>query len=479
MVRQNERLHWRLSLRRAVAFSLGLILLLISLPTAKAAGAAGASLSVSPISGTYEVGGTLDVSFLVDTGGQSINAVQADIVFPADKLQVVNPVASTSFISIWVTAPTFSNTDGTIHFQGGLPNPGIKTSGGVVSTVTFRVKSAGTAIIKFSPTSQVLKNDGQGTNILTSTSAGQFTLKTPPPAGPIVSSPTNPDSNQWYSNPEVQLSWEPVDAAVGYSYTFDQNTKATPDQTIDTTKTEINIKATGDGVWYFHIRALTASWGGTTTYPIQIDATPPAAFTPKLDQTSIAAQESATLRFLTSDGASGIDHYEVRQLVLGAAAGASTLFIESTSPYLVNPLPAGNYQFQVRAIDRAGNSTDGSVKLTVTKSALPFFARVPLLNNPIIANSAIIGLAILLFALALMMILRRFRVRATFQHDLEALEKDAKRKAAQLQRELDQLQLAQTSVQQNITTLTPPPAPQPTVPAPPPTLPEPPPAPSL
>ena len=75
---------------------LSLTVLFLALPASVRA--EGASLKMSPAAGTYEVGGLVDVSFIVDTGGQAINAVQADILFPADKMQVVNPVASTSFI---------------------------------------------------------------------------------------------------------------------------------------------------------------------------------------------------------------------------------------------------------------------------------------------------------------------------------------------------------------------------------------------
>lgn len=441
--------------------------------------ASGASLKISPISGTYQVGGTVDVSFLVDTGGDSINAVQADILFPADKLQVVNPVASTSFISIWVTAPTYSNTDGTIHFQGGLPTPGIKTSGGVISTVTFRIKSPGSATIRFAPTSQVLRNDGQGTNILTSSGSAAFTLENPPPAGPVVSSPTHPDNNQWYNNPQVQFTWEAVDKALGYSYTFDQSSKSNPPEKVATQGTSTAVTAASDGIWYFHIRALTDSWGGTTTYAVKIDTTPPAAFSPKLDSTLITVEDTTTLRFLTTDSASGIDHYEVRQVTLGQASSGSTLFVEAVSPYIINPLPNGKYQYQVRAFDVAGNSTDGTVDLTVTAAGLPFFARVPLLRNPAIANGVLIGLAVLLLIAITAIILRRVRLRSTFQHDLNALEKDARRKAAQLQRELDQLREAQSNMQQDLSAAAGPPSDGMTIPPPPPQDPPPPPAPSL
>lgn len=426
---------------------------------------------MTPISGSYEVGALVDVSFVLDTGGQAVNAVQADVTFPADKLQVVNPAASTSFISIWVTAPTYSNTDGTIHFQGGLPSPGITTSAGVISTVTFRVKAAGEAVIRYAPTSQVLKNDGQGTNILAASASADLTLKTPPPAGPVVSSPTHPDSTTWYNNPIVQFTWVPIDNAVGYGTSFDQSAVATPPDTVSTTKTAASVTATGDGVWYFHIRAKTDIWGGITNSPVQIDTTPPASFTPKLDQTTVTVNDIATLRFLTTDAASGIDHYEVKQIAVNAPSSqGNTLFVETSSPYTVAKLPAGKYQFIVRAFDRAGNVTDASATLTVVASGLPFYARVPLLSNPAVANGALIGLGVLVLGTSGALILRRFRLRSAFRHDLTALEHDAEKKSSVLQKELDELREAQRLVQRDVGPPPPtwPPNPSPTPPGSPP-----------
>jgi hypothetical protein len=431
--------------------------LFVVAPTAQAAD--GASLKMTPSTGSYEVGGLVDVSFIVDTGGQSINAVEANILFPADKLQVVNPVASTSFISLWVTAPTYSNTDGTISFQGGLPSPGIKTSGGVISTVTFRVKSAGKATIRFAASSRVLLNDGAGTNILTSSGTADFTLKIPPPAGPIVSSPTHPDTNVWFNNPQVQYQWEAVENAVGYSYIFDQSSKTVPDETIDTSATSATVKATGDGIWYFHIRALTSSWGGVTTLPVQIDTSAPASFQPKFDQQTITVEEVPTLRFVTSDAASGIDHYEVKQVSVSGTSSQSGLFIETISPYISPKLGAGSFEFIVRAIDRAGNSVDASAKLTVVAAGIPFFTRVPLLRNPVVANGALISLGVLALILVTVLIFRHFRLRSNFEHDLAALEKDAKKKSTELERELSELRRAQQLVTQNIPTFPVPPPP--------------------
>lgn len=426
-----------------------IVVVLLGLPGTTRA--AGASLKISPATGSYEVGGLIDVSFIVDTGDQAINAVQADILFPADKLQVVNPVASTSFISLWVTAPTYSNTDGTIHFQGGLPTPGIKTSGGVISTVSFRVKAAGKATLRYASTSRVLLNDGAGTNILTSSGSAEYTLKIPPPAGPIVSSPTHPESNSWFNNPQVQYQWDVVDGAVGYSYIFDQSSKTVPDDVIDTSATAAGVKATSDGVWYFHIRAKNETWGGVTSVPVQIDTTPPAAFVPKFDKPTATIEDVPTLRFVTSDAASGIDHYEVKQIISdNTAAQINSLFIEVASPYSLNKLPAGKYDYIVRAFDRSGNNTEATAKLNVVAKGLPFYASVPFLSNPAIANIALIALAILAIILLISLILRRFRIRSTFHHDLAMLERDAKKKTQALESELAELRRAQEIVNSNL-----------------------------
>ncbi len=441
----------------------GLFLILVPGATAQATGA---SLSVSPNSGVFEVGSLVDVSFLVDTGGQAVNAVNAEVQFPADKLQVVNPAASTSFITIWVTAPTYSNSDGTMQFQGGLPNPGIKTSAGVISTVTFRVTAAGKAVIKFAPSSQVLRNDGEGTNILSATGSAELSLKIPPPAGPIVTSTSHPDSNQWSNNPNVQLTWEAPEDAVGYSYSFDQNPKSVPDETIETTKTNADVKAATDGVWYFHLRAKNESWGGTTTYAVRIDTTPPAAFTPTLDPNLITVEQTALLRFLTTDAASGIDHYEVKQIDVSGTGQGDTLFIESISPYTIQRLSDGSYQFVVRAFDRAGNVTEGTTTLTVVAAGLPFFARVPFLRNPAVANIALVVLASLVLLFIGWLIIRRARLRSTFRHDLSKLEHDAQKKAADLQQEMQEIQEAENMFHQQVPPLAPPPPPS--VPPPPP-----------
>lgn len=148
----------------------------------------------------------------------------------------------------------------------------------------------------------------------------------------------------------------------------------------------------------------------------------------------------------------------------GEGAG-NTLFVEVTSPYVIPKQAAGEYQQIVRALDRAGNSTEGTVDFQVVAGGVPFYARVPLLKNPAVANTVIVLLSILAVGSIAWFIIRRFRIRATFQHDLLSLERDARKKTRSLERELQELHQAEEFFHQELSssppTNRPPPAPPP------------------
>lgn len=410
--------------------------------------AEGASLLFSPASGSFTVGGTFNVSIMVNTGGKSINAAKVDIKFPANKMQVVNPSAGTSFISIWVNQPAFSNTAGTISFQGGLPNPGIKTDAGIISTITFRATAPGAAKMVFLDTSQILLNDGQGTDILNSRGDANFTLALAAPEGPLISSSTHPDQNAWYQNRSAQFEWDDVAGATGYSYVFDQNSRTTPPERADATLTRTaEVSADKDGRWYFHVRAKITSWGGTSHYPILIDGTAPAGFAPTIDPTSPEPGKRPELKFLTTDAMSGIEHYEMQLLALDDASLATPFFVEQTSPVRLQELTAGRYEVIVRAFDQAGNSTDGKLQFSVTApETRSIITRTPLLQNTFVTNVALISLGVLVFILILWLILRWRRRPVDVIHDIQRLERETMAKESELAKTIQAARALETSI---------------------------------
>lgn len=335
---------------------------------------AGASLYLNPSAGTFELGSTFTVSVFLNTGGQAINAVEANISFPTDKLQIVPSAPNdTSIVRIWIKPPTYSNIEGTVRLQGAIPNPGIQTSSGLLTTLTFRVREVGVAEIRFSDGSRAFLNDGKGTDILTDTSGGIYTLTPPPPQGPFVTSRTNPDQGRWYRSEIVQFEWTAPSDSEGYSYWLDNNFDGAPDDISEGTSTRIAYNNLSDGVHYFHIRALRQGvWGGVTTYGVKIDRTEPARFTPNILPSDITANRKPIIMFLTTDNLSGIDHYEIAVFPLeetDAENGKAPLFVEVLSPYVPN-LDLGSYQVSVRAYDKAGNYTQVQASLKIVDRML-------------------------------------------------------------------------------------------------------------
>lgn len=162
-----------------------------------------ATLGTNPSSGSYTVGKTISVRVIVNSSGQSINAVAGAVTFSNDTLTLTGISKSGSIITLWAQEPTYSNSSGTASFQGVTLN-GYNGSSGTVVTLTFKAKAEGDATVSLSnANSSVLLNDGQGTNVLTTTSGARFTIGkgattlppvvTPPPVvvvpPPVVTEP--------------------------------------------------------------------------------------------------------------------------------------------------------------------------------------------------------------------------------------------------------------------------------------------------
>src|SRR5450830_219893 len=151
-----SRLHVVVALVCALAFTLGSPLVRQG-AAVRAAG--GASLRLDPRTSACGVGQSFHVSVLVDTGGEVINAVEADLTFPSSMLEVTGVDATSgSFLPI-VVEKSFNNTSGRIRIVGGVPTPGFTGGAGRVATITFRARAAGSAKVTFEATSKLMRND--------------------------------------------------------------------------------------------------------------------------------------------------------------------------------------------------------------------------------------------------------------------------------------------------------------------------------
>jgi hypothetical protein len=332
-----------------------------------------AKFVIAPPAGTYKVGDTFDLTVLLNTEGQNVNALEMAFSFPPDKLQLVSPATTNSIIGVYTSAPKFNNTSGRVEIVGGIPN-GINVPAGIITKLTFRVRSVGQASIRFLDNSQVLLNDGQGTNVLRDTTGATYKLELPDSTGPIIISDTHPNQDQWYREKNVSLRWESPFGYEGFSYMMSDNPAEVPDEIIDGQDTKISYAGVSDGIHYFHLRELRdGKWSGTSHYSIKIDSTGPAAFPIEISPGSRTTTTKPYIQFSTTDALSGIDRYEIKLVPLtGGVTGQELLFTETNSPYVTQELAKGSYNVIVRAYDNAGNIQETTQKLVITQWAFSF-----------------------------------------------------------------------------------------------------------
>lgn len=337
-----------------------------------------ASFYVTPNSGTYSVGTTFDVSIYLDTEGQSVNAIQTKLLFPPDKLQLVSPQIGNSIIEVYTTPPRYDNAKGEVEVIGGIPN-GVNLKNGLVAKLTFRVRSLGNANLRFGGDLQALLNDGRGTNALNNTNGATFKLELPPAQGPLVLSSTHPDQEVWYRNANVSLRWDDgLPPAENYSYSISDSVTDVPDDVPEGSKTLVDYRSVGDGINYFHIKALRdGRWGGVTHYTLRIDTKSPAEFKVNISPSERTFVTKPMLQFATGDPLSGFDRFEIKIIPLKIegrpnAISENQLFTEVQSPFQTPELLYGTYDVIIRAYDKAGNTRDITQRMEITNSAFWF-----------------------------------------------------------------------------------------------------------
>lgn len=359
------------------AFALALA---VTLPLSAVA----ATLSVAPSSASVHAGDIVTVRLVANTQGVAINQGEGTLRFPTDMLDVVSASKAGSIFTLWVEEPGYSNTAGTVHFDGGLPTPGYTGSAGTVLSVTFHAKKAGTATLTLTDTA-LRANDGLGTDVLTGSNGGVITIGettvTPPAPVPTptgepkpsagtgsitaLASPTHSDQNAWYQNGNPLMTWQLPAGATAVETIVDQSASAVPSVEYKPAIVEKRITELADGVWYFNVRAKAGgAWGPTASYKLQIDSAAPEISEANFlydasRQTLLVSNLSAT------DAGSGIDRFEY-VIDAGKPVVVPATDIGNGS-YSFNFAKGGVHSIVVSAIDRAGNhaETSGTFSLPV------------------------------------------------------------------------------------------------------------------
>jgi len=342
--------------------------ILVSFSVCAVTHAAGASLYISPSTKSCQIGQSFAVTVFVSSTEQTMNAAQGTISFPADKLSVTSISKSGSVVSLWTQEPSFSNSAGTINFEGIVLNPGFTGSAGKMISINFTAKAAGDAVVNFSSGS-ILANDGKGTSILAGFGNARFNIgsavpapappisttpassaKTPP--APMIYSSTHPDPNKWYNVNNPKFSWTIMQDITGVSFLINDKPSSNPGPISDGLVSEKQFEDIGNVVGYFHLRLKNArGWGAISHFKFSIDTEAPTDFTMNFSSKEEILKNGLKVTFSVEDNLSRISHFEVKI----DNDEAIILPDKELRIYDLPVLDPGKHTIAVKAFDNAGN----------------------------------------------------------------------------------------------------------------------------
>jgi hypothetical protein len=330
------------------------------LPQAVFAATAGLSGPVE-----VQVGRTFQVRMNIG-GGKDVDTVRFIGSFPTDMLEFQGMANGSSLPT---RSPGSGASGGTFNFGGfSLGNP--VNGGSLAGTLTFRAKKVGTATIALQAGTRILSSGEDQT-----TGRGSYTVKiveapapgeipvTPPIQTTIdLFSRTHPDQNIWYPKRDLGLEWkfngrQPISYTVG----FDQAPEG-PAETKAVATSSASFIATSDGVWYGHLVVrYSASEIVRKDFRFLVDTSEPRPLAVAVDQTDVRPGTPNYLRFAALDDASGVSRYEVT---------INDVFVTSTSLTSLSlaTLGVGDYRVRVRAIDMAGNFSQGVTEFSLIEA---------------------------------------------------------------------------------------------------------------
>ncbi len=317
-------------------------------------------LSLSPTSSVFDKKFSQQISVTISSGGEAINAIDVNLTFDPTVVQVQDIDTTTSICrSEMFLEKYFDNHTGEIHLTCLIPTPGFDRDNGTIANILLSPMRAGTANINFSDSSRVLANDGLATNVLRTVTNGSYeVLETGnQDDSNLIFSFTHPNSEQWYHDRTVSLSWNNPQSD-SYLLSFDQSPTFNSANASSTTATSTTVIAPKNGIYYSHLRLADNTHVPAVSKKIMIDDTAPTNLSIKVKSTTIKRGESVPLEVTAQDDTSGLE----KNFYLKSEAG---LFLPARNPVYLSYPRKGSYPVTVRVYDLAGNFTERTITLTV------------------------------------------------------------------------------------------------------------------
>ena len=153
--------------------------------------AAGGELFLSPNSGIYAVGKPFEVQVLANTGGQTVNAVEAELSYNPRDLAVDHISIDNSILTEWSTPAANDGGTGIITFSG-WAGSNYNGASGLLVTVYFKPLRTTQTTLTFN-SGAMLSAESRGSNIITAMKGAAFgtmpaQVAAPEPTIPVATS---------------------------------------------------------------------------------------------------------------------------------------------------------------------------------------------------------------------------------------------------------------------------------------------------
>lgn len=360
--------------------------------------AADASIFLSPITGTYNVGQQVTIVVRASSGGQHANGIEARLMYDPKILSIDGVGVAGTVITSWIQKPQVDEELGEISFIGAIGTSTVLDNANLVSLLVTPVRS-GVAHIRFDREAiTVNAADGTGGNILSDFKSGQYII-VPKDGGPVdliardqgvsvpvesgevlgaatgtsphvieIVSTTHPDQNMWYNASSTSLRFGFPEWAKNVRLGFDKKQYGHGEMNYPAPVPQKTIGDLEDGEWYAH--ASTYATSGELyegVYRIRVDRTPPSDFTATEEVREDETDPNIAIRVVAVDGQSGIDHY----MFSIDGEDASPWTDDGTHVYRFLSKTAGVHELTATVYDIAGNSLSKKLSYNVKEMDPP------------------------------------------------------------------------------------------------------------
>ncbi|MDP2789979.1 MAG: cohesin domain-containing protein [bacterium] len=329
---------------------------------------------------------TLDVR--LNSEQDTINAVQARLLYDPAALEVVEVSKAGSFLVLWTEEPKVDAKAGVITFSGGTPNGSYVVNGRLV-TIVFRSKLLGSTNVLFDTgTSGVYRNDGLGTKVALTAKPATIDVALTG-RSLVINSTTHPNPDAWYAKSFLQFDWNVTPEAV-YAYLLTGDPTALPDTRFGASLREAMYSNIKDGAYTFILQEQLPNdtWGEPVRRRALVDTKPPEAFTPQLTRDVVPGK--LALVFAATDITSSVSRYRVQE--------GDTVTDFAQSPYTLHD-QTQHQRITVTAYDAAGNHIAATVAPSTTPVASRSFPVLPV----------VLGVLLVLVAGGAVVVVRRRR----------------------------------------------------------------------